>query len=528
MPESVFGWGGAEVALDATGTVTSVRHASAPGAYLSSLGEVEVWTRGGPVTWSSPEVALDVDEVEVVRRSGDLRLVVRHGFAAGWGLRVTLVNAGSAPRQLERVQLAWRLPTDRPVWALTAGATGSFAVLPAGGSGPLLGALLRLGAVQHADAAGLEVGPVLLEPGARYVEQWHLDFHASPRAFDRTVAAGVPRRLDIGLDEVVTLTADEDAALVLDEGLHAETVRDRLELTASAAGRYGVETRSARGVTRYEIGVAEPLEATLADAASTLVAGPRTGAGTLRLADVDAALVVQHGLARGLGPDDQIAAEDGLDLFGSRLPEEGPFDPRTVAFLCGEHLRTADPEPLAWATRGVLSAARPEPGLGVAATRVCLARLVAGRSVAPVLDHLRALVAEAAAGPAAGAAPTARRDQAALVELEVVTMPQSGPTPAGLLARTVALGGWLGAGLRGRAVPPLPLDELGHLALVLALLPEPVSVELARRWGAGAHELARRARTEVLVRLGDERADGPDQHVVGPAHGWLVLAAVPT
>lgn len=525
MAGSVFRWSGAEVVLDATGVVTSVRHRVGGGAaYLSSLGDVVVRTGGSTVPWSAPEVALDVDEVEVVRRSGDLRLVVRHSFAAGWGLRVTLSNAGTEPRSLEDVLLSWRLPSGRPAWALAAGATGSVAVLPADGVGPLLGGVLRVGSVQRIDDAGLHVGPVVLEPRARYVEQWHLDFHASPRAFERLVQAEVPRRLDITLDEVVTLTADEDAALVLDAGLHAETVRGQLELTALTAGRYEVESRSARGVTRYELGVADPLQTTLGDAASAVLAGPRTGAGTLRIADVDAALVVQHALTRGVQPDDQFAAEDGLDLFGSRLSEDGPYDPRTIAFLCGEHTRTSDPEPLAWATRGVLSAPRPEPGLGVAATRVCLARLLVGRPVAPVVDHLRALAAEAAVAPATDP----RREQAALLELEVVTMPQPGPIPVGVLARTVALAGWLGAGLRGRAVPPLPLDDLGHLATVLALLPESVDVELGRRWGARAHELARRAQVEVLVRLGDERADRLTHDVVGPAHGWLVLAAQPS
>ena len=81
------------------------------------------------------------------------------------------------------------------------------------------------------------------------------------------------------------------------------------------------------------------------------------------------------------------------------------------------------------------------------------------------------------------------------------------------------------------AAPPgsaLPLDDLAHLGTVLALLPEAAGVELARRWGTGVHELARRALTEVLVRFGDERADDPSAHVVGPAHGWIVLAAGPT
>ncbi|WP_375431537.1 hypothetical protein [uncultured Friedmanniella sp.] len=515
MTASVFRWGPLEVVFDEAGTVTAVRHDSDPTAScLTSAGQVVATTGGAPVDWSAADVGLDTDEVEVVRRSGDLRLVVRHSFAAGWSVRVTLSNAGASTVTLEEVLLTWRWPPDRPAWAVAAGAAGSLAVLAPDGAGPLLGGVLRLGSVHRIDADGLHLGPVLLEPRGRYVEQWQWDAYDAPRDFERRQSPGVPRRLDVTLDEVVTLTADDDEALVLDAELHAETVRDTVELTAAAPGRYRVEARSARGVTAYELGVGDILETVLGDAALELVVGPRTGARVVRFADVDAALVVQRALALGMEHwEHQFSAEDGLDLYGSRLPEIGPFDPKTIAFLCGEHTRTNDPEPLNWATRGVLSTQQPEPGLGIAATQVCLARLLLGRSIAPVVDHLRVLVAGAAIDPAA----VPRREQAALLELEVVTMPQPGPAPAPLLARAAALGSWVGAGLRGRAVPPLPADELAHLAAVLALLPEAVSVELGHRWGASAHELARRAQAEVLVRSTGTR--------VGPAHGWLVLAS---
>ena len=516
MAESRFRWGRAEVVFDGAGTVTAARHDADPAdSYLSSAGEVRVTTGGAEVVWSPAEVGLDADEVEVVRRSGDLRLVVRHSFAAGWGVRVTLSNAGPVARQLDQVSITWRWPPNRPAWAVAAGATGSLALLAADGVGPLLGGVLRHGTVQRIDADGLQLGSVRLEPKGRYVEQWQWDFHDSPRAFEQTLRPGVPRRLDITLDEVVALTADEDEALVLAPGLHAETVRDTVELTAAAAGRYRVEARSARGVTAYEVGVGDPLETVLADTAAEVLVGPYSKANVLDLPDVDAALVVQRAYARRLEYPESYAAEDGLDRYGARLPEPGPFDPKTISFLCGQHTRVRDPEPLSWATRGVLSTQWPEPGLGLAATQVCLARLLVGRSVAPVMDHLRYLAAESAGLLAPSAVP--RREQAALLELEVVTMPHAGPVPATVLARAAALGSWLGAGLRGRAVPPLPPSELAHLAAVLALLPESVSVELGERWGATAHELAHRARAEVLVRVTGTR--------VGPAHGWLVLGA---
>jgi hypothetical protein len=111
-----------------------------------------------------------------------------------------------------------------------------------------------------------------------------------------------------------------------------------------------------------------------------------------------------------------------------------------------------------------------------------------------------------------------------MLELEVVTMDRAltegrARADSTVTERVVALGGWLGAGLKGRAVTPLPVDELAHLAAVLALLPEPVSAGLRQRWGCTAHELARRGRNEVLCRLGSEAA--------GPALSWLVLGARP-
>jgi hypothetical protein len=82
-----------------------------------------------------------------------------------------------------------------------------------------------------------------------------------------------------------------------------------------------------------------------------------------------------------------------------------------------------------------------------------------------------------------------------------------------------SLGGWLGGGLKGRAVSPLPVDALAHLAAVLALLPESVSAQLRPHWGCSAHELARRGQAEVLCRLGPDAA--------GPALSWLLLGTRP-
>lgn len=525
----MFPCGPAFVEVSADGVVTGVAHRSRPGtSYLESAGEVRARRAGRPVHWSAPVVDVDVDEVEVTRSDGPLRLVVRHTFAAGWGLRVALSNLGEDVLDLDDALLTWRTPADRPVWAVAAGAAGSVAVLSPDGRGPVLGGVLRLGALTGVSAAGLHLGPVSLAPQGRYVVQWQWDFHPSPRAFDRGRHPDVPRRLDLLVDEVTILAASEDEAL-LAQGLDQEAVRDGVELSAAAPGRYPVELRSARGVTSFALRVAEPLEAVLLRSATALLDRPRTAAGVVPLPDVDAALAVQRALGSGLLAEAEVA-EEALDLFTARLPEDAPADPRTLGHLCGEHARTGDPELLGRARQGVLAAAAPAPGLGLAATELCLALLLAGQPVAPVLEHLVGLAQEHALPPAASPADA----QAALLELEVVTMARpagaGGPVGSGrpdgpggedaVAARVAALGGWLGGGLKGRAAIPVPLDRLAHLATVLGLLPEPVSAALRGRWGCTAHELARRGRTEVLCRLdGDASA--------GPALSWLVLGTRP-
>jgi hypothetical protein len=155
----------------------------------------------------------------------------------------------------------------------------------------------------------------------------------------------------------------------------------------------------------------------------------------------------------------------------------------------------------------------------MAATELCLARLLLGQPVAPVLDHLTDLAREADQPPLTS--PLV--EQAALLELEIVTMARAEPPgrPEGAAAtvtsRVAALGGWVGAGLKGRAVPPVPVEALAHLASVLALLPEHLSAELRPLWGCSAHELGRRGQAEALGRLGC----GP----AGTALSWLVLGA---
>jgi len=516
VSDLTFACGAAEVTIGPAGTATAVLPGASP-ALLVTGGLLVHAGDGTPVLAGSPEVRADDDEVELAWSAGPLGLVVRHTFGAGWGLRVALA-CHDEPVELADPLLTWRVPEDRPVWALAAGVAASYAVLPTDGTGPLLGGVLRSGALPGVDAAGLHLGPVRLAAGSRYVVQWQWDLHPGPRSLSRGRHPQVPRRLDLDLDEVVVVDAGEDEALVLPDGLEAESSRGQVELSAGTPGRYPVELRAARGTTSYELRVGPSLDHLLTERALAALDQPRTAAGVVRLPDVDAALAVQRALAVATLPEVELA-EEALDLWTARLPEDEALDPRTVGHLCGEHTRTGDPALLERAEQALLLARAPAPGLGLAATQLCLALLLAGRPVAPVLQHLAGLAAAADRAPLAGPLP----QQAALLELEVVTTTRGGPGGAGAGAgrvqdRVAALGGWLGAGLPGRAVRPLPLDSLAHLCAVLALLPEPAAAVHRTRWGCTAHTLAAGGRASVLERAGWEA--GP---TAGPALSWLLL-----
>lgn len=516
MSALTFPCGAAEVTIDLDGTATAVLP-GAPPALLVTGGLLVHADDGHPLLSGRPEVRADEDEVELAWSTGALGLVVRHTFSAGWGIRVALASRDE-PVDLADPLLTWRVPADRPAWALAAGAAGSYAVLPADGTGPLLGGVLRSGALPAVDAAGLRLGPVRLAAGSRYVVQWQWDLHPGPRSLSRGRHPQVPRRLDLTPDEAVVVDAGEDEALVLPDGLEVERSRGQVELSSWTPGRYPVELRAARGTTSYELRVGAPLDDLMAARALAALEQPRTAAGVVRLPDVDAALAVQRALAAAVLPDVELA-EEALDLWTARLPEDDALEPRTVGHLCGEHTRTGDPALLERAEQALLAARAPAPGLGLAATQLCLALLLAGRPVAPVLQHLAGLAVAADREPLAGPLP----EQAALLELEVVTTARSGPVGTGAGAarvqqRVAALGGWLGAGLPGRAVQPLPLDQLAHLCAVLALLPESAAGVHHSRWGCTAHELAAGGRASVLERAGWE--DGP---AAGPALSWLLL-----
>lgn len=539
--------------LDAAGTGASVRHRDHPDqTWLTDVALTSLVVDGKQIDPTAPEVRADEDEVELVHQvAGRLRVVVRHTVAAGWGLRVSFANSTRETVEITDVVLGLRVGPRAVGWALAAGAEAAYSVHPLADGAPVLGGVLQLGSVDRVSADGLHLRRVVLEPGTRYVVQLVWDWYATPLAFGHGRHPQVPLTLVQTVGEVVEVRRDDDIALVtsgLDgaDGLEVVEASDQLELASDSEGHFDVEQRSARGTTSLDLRWVLPVEAVLGDRAEQLLEGPRTSAGVVRLDGVADALVLQHALGQTLVSDTEGAA-DALDRYAATLflaEDPEPADvPLLAAFGCGEFQRTGDPDALAAAVRLLSATTAPVPGLGLAATQACLGLLLSGQDVEPLLHHLAALTevgstvpgASAGIGPDLGADPV--REAAELELLAVTWTSAEGPGPSGpdpaepgpggrsddrasaLVRRADRLGRWLGAGLKGRPVDPLPVAQVAHLSTVLLLLPDAVGRELRPRWGCSPSELAARSVPAVVDRL-------PLDHV-DTAHVWLMLGQPP-
>ncbi len=391
-PGLIFAFGPGEVELDRSGAIAAVQPLPGRPSYLTGGGLVTGVLDGAPLVWAAPSV-------ERGQRRGGIRLPAPEPAARRTAqLRDRLADPAGADQHgdgataSDHLRLGWRPAPEHAAWALAAGAVGAYAVLPPSGLRAGAGWQVAPGIAPAAvDEAGVDAGPVVLDPGGRYVVQWSWEWYGSPQAFQRGRHGQVPRHLVLLLGEAATIESDDDQAVVLPPLVEAEHVGDQLELLALSAGAHPVEVRSARGVTRYDLTVAQPYSDVI-DAAARLALDARPGpGGIVRLPDLDAALAVQQQFWRPAVPRTRSAAEDALEVYVAELVELGDLDPRAIAFACGEYERTGEEELIDAATRAVLAATTPAPGLGMAAARLCLARVAAGREVAPVLEHLRRL-----------------------------------------------------------------------------------------------------------------------------------------
>lgn len=509
-PGLTYRLGRGVVVLRPDGSIEAVRPSPGAASYLVGGGLVRVALGGAELSWSAPTAAVDVDEVEFAFAAAEgMGLVVRHSFAAGWVVRVALVNHTLDPLSVT-AELAWAPAPECPAWVLAAGVTGAYAIPGPDGEGSLLGGELVLGLCDRISEEGIGLGPVEVGPLERRVVQWRWGWYANPRAFSRNRFAQVPRDLVLPENESAQILADDDAAVVA-PGVDMVRQGSHLELASGGGHRVGVEVRSHRGVTAYDMEWVPSLDDVLAELGNGLLAGPRSRAGVVVLPDLDAALVVQHVLARG-GADNPDEADDALGLFAARTAETEAADGRAVSLLCGEFERTGDPDLLERATANLVQLPRPVPGLGLAAAQLCVARLTSGEPLDPVLTHL---------GRLAGAADDDALDLAADLELRLTTATRAADEDPGrrhfVDSRVRRIGASLGAGLRGRALRPMAVDRQAYLAVLLALLPEELGARSWPEWGLRPHDVARMVQAQVLARLAGQAPRA--------AHSWMIMGA---
>jgi hypothetical protein len=508
-PRLIYRCGPAVITLDPDGSLVAVVHDVRPTApYLTGGGRPMVSVGGSRLRWPAPEVLLDSDEVEFTYECGPVRLVVRHSFAAGWGVRVALTNLTDEPLEIDDAGIGWVADPDAPAWALAAGASGAYAVPSPDGTGPLLGGVLALGACEWVTADAIGFSRLTVAPRGRFVVQWTWAWYRPGQGFGRSRHPEVPWSLYATVGERLDIVADEDTALNLPRGVVEERERAHSELSCCEPGRFTVELVSARGVTRYDLRAAQPYDEVITDAAIMAMNWPTSSAGIVRLADVHAALAVQQALLAGR-LDDPYLAEDALDLFMARASDQPFGDAFLVCFACAESGRTGADEPLDAAARWLADQQVLTPGLGMAVSQASLMRVLSGFEVQPLIDWLIGLPEADVAGPIMAA-----------MHLERITVSALRDQPgrnAERMASALVVGGWLGAGLKGRAVRPLSAADTAYLAAVFGLADEELTRRLGRGWGGTAHELMHRAEAQALFEITGRPA--------GPALSWLTLAA---
>ena len=536
------------VEVDAAGRLTSVAPRRQPErAYLAAVDLGGCRRAGADLGWAAREVTIDTDEVSVHLHTTGLEITLRHSFSTGWTTRLLIVNTGAADVLLDRVPLIVRPTADCLVSAQAAGSRLCWAVQAADGDGPVLAARLATGAVDRVTDEALELGPLRLAAGRRYVAQLRWELLATPRS----VVVGPGRdvlieRTTYEVGEPALLPADPDAALVTPPGIGVDSVEEveheGREVFAAEPGRHRVELRSADGDVLLDLSWVRPLDDQLARWAADVLAGPRTPAGIVAVESLPDALVLQAALGAG-DVDDLEQAGDALDRLTARLIDEassertwaGP-DPFSVLYLFGEHGRTGDDDVLGAAldreTLLLADHGPPPPGLGLAVLRTVLAfGSTGGRErMAPLLHRA---VQRVERFPTTGDVAT----QAAQLELLLAVrplLPDDHPAQRRMPVLVRALGAALGSGLPGRLLSPRPVAEQAHLVAVLRMLPEQGSAEpglvaVTRSWGTTPSLIAHRQTLELLDRLtgpfaqGARSAEGIDGPRVDPAAAWLAL-----
>ena len=171
------------IEADSGGRITSVAPRRRPDRpYLADV-EIGACRRAGvDVSWTERSVEIDADEIALHLLSAGLELTVRHSFSTGWTTRLLIVNTGSDEARLDRISLIVRPAAGHRVSAQAAGSRLCWAAQPVDGEGPLLAARLTAGAVDRVTDEALELGPLRLAAGQRYVAQLRWELFATPRS----------------------------------------------------------------------------------------------------------------------------------------------------------------------------------------------------------------------------------------------------------------------------------------------------------------------------------------------------------
>lgn len=498
--------------IDRTGRIVAAT--AADRCYLSggSVGEVVVDGRA-----RQPElvrIAGDADEVDLELDGGDgLQLSVRHTVAAGWGWRIRLANATDHELAVDQVRLDLTVGDRMVAHPVAAGAEAELVIRPDDGSGPILAGRLLTGGIAEISDAGLLTGPLRLSAGAGFVITWQWTWYDDVARLIERRRGVVPWPSVRTVGEPIDLRSNPDAALIVPDdligagGMLQASGGEITELMADRPARFPIEERSARGTVRFDLGWAPAAEWVIAERIQHFPApAPAGPAGST--AD---GILLHRSLSAGTAADPDEAAEL-LELIIGGLLDDGPATGLDATLLCVEHHRTGVRDLLEAAVDWLLRCDRIDPGLGFAVTQACLARVIRGQPIAPIIQHAGSL---AATVPQQPELPLDGRGIAELELLAAIHRTVEQPSPA-FRSRLRAAGPHLGSGEVAPARPALAAADQAALIAVIRFAEEQAAAAVGRDWAAPPSVLAEAAAGILL----DEVAATATAETLA----WLALA----
>lgn len=529
-PELTFRSGDLEVTVGDSGFPVRVASSDGRSGYLRPQTQPgRMIIDGQPQRWDFAGLITDVDETEAryaaVGRP-ELEYTVRNTFAGRWLQRHMLTNTSSQPIAVDDLTLELEPGVDCVGWTWAASAQTSWAVQPADGAGPVLSGELTQGTISgQRESGGFRTGRLLLPAGRRLVLQWRIDLVGRAAVVAGRSLPSPPTELAVNEPYLIE---DLDVAVLVEDPVVVRAEEAGQSVLSPRPGRYPIELRSARGTKRIDLCWVPAADDLVGGLSKHWLSRDRSSAGVALLPAGGAGLAVQQSFVTRLG-DGGTDMEDALAVHTARLLDLPRLSIMDLAFLAQESVRTGEPEPLATATSTLLELTTPVAGLGLAATRLCLAELTTGGDPSAVLRQLRSLTERLGEWR-----PEAGDDHllAAAIALEMITVtgPPSGGPVSGTLPYALAIGAELGAGLPGHRLGTIRPSVAVYAAAVLDLLPESLGPQLEAHWATTPHQLAQRTRNAAIAevlwphRPGDTaETTGPDEAELSEVVGWLVL-----